>query len=402
MIKEFQIENYQYDLVALLAYSFLPGFSKIMDQQFIMLFAFPIILYIIVRHRSHIKFYKTDYLYIFFLGYCIILTSLYLIFPYANKLGVSMAVFLDIIPMLGYVYSREINFKILSKFLVIVISAHCIVAIILYPPFQIVPKDSPVVKALTEGVAIGRMSSVSGSLGFGNLILTGVILSIFIYRKFLPLILFCWLFSGQRSAWVGGVLGILVVLFLNAKSGDLKKSLKIFILMILGMLMLFIFLNNILNIDLSFIIYRLSELGNASGERSEQWVNGLMNFKDIPIGAGPGQAGQVAARYEQNLMGIRGVPDGDYFRVMSEFGIGGLLFYFSLIIIFIILIIVGKLDYHGRIVTGIMAGNLFQMIGSNISEFFYTNFVFWIIIGYFFYYFAMAKIINRKRINYIR
>lgn len=54
---------------------------------------------------------------------------------------------------------------------------HCVIAIILYPPFGITSSSSTIVKALTEGVAFGRMASVSGSLGFGNLIMTGMIVS---------------------------------------------------------------------------------------------------------------------------------------------------------------------------------------------------------------------------------
>ena len=38
------------------------------------------------------------------------------------------------------------------------------------------------------------------------------------------------------------------------------------------------------------------------------------------------------------------------------------------------------------VVLALITGYLIQMVGSNISEFYFTNFVYWFIFGYYFYF----------------
>lgn len=387
------------DFWLLLAYSLLPGIGKIVGQQMIMIGALPIIIYLIFKYRYRIFFYKLDLIFIFFVCYLSLLTLIFIIFPYSNKIGVYMAVFLNILPMAGYIYSREISFENFCIILLKIILVHCVIAIILYPPFGITSSSSTIVKALTEGVAFGRMASVSGSLGFGNLIMTGMIVSFFLNKRFLPLIMFCWLFCGQRSAWLGAILGIFIVIFMGLKSGDISSSLNRLIILLIGCILMFFLIDSILDIDLDFILGRLSELGNATSERDEQWIGGIDNFTKIPIGAGPGQVGQIASRYEGGgLMNLSLVPDGDFLRILSEYGIGGAVFYISVIFLFFLSIVLIKCDLKSRVLIGILGGNLIQMIGSNISEFYFTNFIYWMVIGYFFV-IIKGKLIKSKYNN---
>lgn len=369
----------------LLTYSLLPGISKILGQQLVMLGAIPIIVLIISRNRTSISFYRIDLIFIFFIAYLFLLTCLCFTVIPSNKLGVCMAIFLNILPMLGYLYSRQLSFDDLCDILIKIISIHCVIAILLYPPFGIVSQSSPFVEPIMEGVAFGRMASVSGSLGFGNLIMTGTLIAIFKERRYLPLIIFCWLFSGQRSAWLGGVFGILIMLYYNLKNGKLFATLKYIFLFVVFASALYVIVSSVLKIDLDFIFGRMAEFGDATSERDEQWVNGWNNFKDIPIGGGPGQVGQVASRYDGGgMLDLKVVPDGDYFRVLSEYGIGGLFFYLGVLFSFLISLMLKVHNVNYRLVIAIVGGNILQMIGSNITEFYFTNLIYWMILGYFF------------------
>lgn len=369
----------------LLTYSLLPGISKIFGQQLIMLGALPIIVYLISQDRKRVYFYKFDSIFIFFIAYLFILTLLCLTIIPSDKLGICMAIFLNILPMLGYIYSKQLSFNDFCDILIKIISIHCIIAILLYPPFRFVSQLSPIVKPIMEGVAFGRMASVSGSLGFGNLIMTGVLIAVFKKHRYIPLIIFCWLFSGQRSAWLGGMFGIFIMLYYNLRNGKLLSSLKYIVLFIIFASILYLVVSTILRIDLDFIFGRMSEFGDAASERDGQWVNGWNNFKSIPIGGGPGQVGQVASRYEGGIMSLKIVPDGDYFRVLSEYGIGGLIFYIGVLFSFLISFLLKMHNTDYRLITAIVGGNMLQMVGSNITEFYFTNFIYWMILGYFFH-----------------
>lgn len=369
----------------LLVYSLLPGIGKIFGQQLIMLGALPIIVLLISRNRTTISLYRFDLMFVFFIAYLFLLTCLCLTVLPSNKLGVCMAIFLNILPMLGYLYSRQLSFDDFCNIIIKIISVHCVIGILLYPPFGIVSQSSPFVEPIMEGVAFGRMASVSGSLGFGNLIMTGTLIAVFKERRYLPLIIFCWLFSGQRSAWLGGVFGIFIMLYYNLKKGKLLATIKYVFLFVLFVSVLYVIVSSVLKIDLDFIFGRMAEFGDATSERDEQWVNGWNNFKTIPIGGGPGQVGQIASRYEGGGMsGLKIVPDGDYFRIFSEYGIGGMFFYIGILFTFLISLLHKVHNVNHRLIIAIVGGNTLQMIGSNITEFYFTNFIYWTILGYFF------------------
>lgn len=371
--------------ILFLLYSLLPGIYKILGNQMIMLFSIPIVLILLYLTRKSYKPLKIDVVFIIFFCYVILQSILWMCSPWVNKIGILMGMYLNIFPMLGFFISRGIEFKVFKSIILNIVLIHCILGIILYPFFRIVDAGSPLVKSLTEGVAYGRMSGISGSLIFGNLIMIGFIMSFFTRKMFLPLIAFCLLFNAQRSAWLAAASSILIYLLYLLKNLRIKKILTYTIFILVFVIIGISLISNYINFDIDFMLSRLDSVGNASSERQEQWVSGLKNFISYPLGTGVGQVGHVAARFEVASSIYNIVPDGDYFRILSEYGmIGGLFYMFVISSVFLSFIFIKKMDKI--VVLALITGYLIQMVGSNISEFYFTNFVYWFIFGYYFYF----------------
>ena len=370
--------------ILLLLYSLLPGIYKVLgNNQLIMLFSIPIVLILLFFARREYKVIKLDIIFIVFFSYIILQSILWFFSPWVNRMGILMGIYLNIFPMLGFFISRSIDFKIFKDIILYVVLVHCIIGIVLYPFFGIVNANSPIVKSLTEGVAYARMSSVAGSLIYGNLMLIGFIISFFTKRKYLPLILFCLVFNAQRSAWLAAAFSILVYLLFLLKSSGVKKFITYIVSFSLAAIVIISLVSNYIDFDVDFMLARFTSIGEASSERDGQWVSGIENFISYPLGTGVGQVGHVAVRYEEATSVYKGVPDGDYFRLLSEYGfVGGLFYLFIILSVFLSFIYIKKIDKI--FIVTLIAGNLIQMIGSNISEFYFTNFIYWIIFGYYF------------------
>jgi len=188
--------------------------------------------------------------------------------------------------------------------------------------------------------------------------------------------------SLQRSAWLAALLAILVSTAVNFRSIGYKKisTIVVFVGLLVSVL---IHLGS--NEDFDILFSRFSEFGKeAASERSSQWIGGIKNFIAFPQGAGVGQVGQISARHENNPL-LNLVPDGDFIRIISEIGLPGLLFYlFVFIFLFYSLSTLKSNDTKKIIVLSLVLGYSLQMVGSNITEFYFTNFIYWIFIGYFF------------------
>lgn len=370
--------------ILLLLYSLLPGIYKVLgNNQLIMLFSIPIVLVLLFFARREYKVIKLDIVFIIFFSYVILQSILWFFSPWVNRMGILMGIYLNIFPMLGFFISRSMDLNVFKDIILYVVLVHCIIGIVLYPFFGIVNANSPIVKALTEGVAYGRMSSVAGSLIYGNLMLIGFIISFFTKRKYLPLILFCLIFNAQRSAWLAATFSILIYLLFLLKSSRVKTFITYIMSFLLAAIMIIFLISNYIDFDTDFMLARFTSIGEASSERDGQWVSGIENFISYPLGTGVGQVGHVAVRYEEATSVYKGVPDGDYFRLLSEYGfIGGLFYLFIILSVFISFIYMKRVDKI--FIVTLIAGNLIQMIGSNISEFYFTNFIYWIIFGYYF------------------
>lgn len=379
----------------LLIYSLLPGFAKIYNNQIFFLGSIPIIFSLIKPFREKPHLYYPDCPYIIFLSFIVLQSIFYLIFPGANKSGICMSIFMNVLPMLGYIYSRRISINEFCRIFIPIVIIHCILAILIYPYFNLGTATHPYALAMSAGDSMGRMTSVSGSLGFGNLIMMGLIISVIKERKFLPIIIFCWIFSAQRSAWVAGVLGILLYIYEYMRKTSIAKGMGMFIGIFIVAIIVVVILTDVLNIDLGFIEYRIGRIGGATSERQMQWVSGWNNFQNNFIGWGGGQAGQIASRHNGGIQGVKLVPDGDYFRILSEYGVVGILFFIVTLIMVFSLILLCKLSKNQVIVTAIVLGCFFQMIGSNITEFYFTNFIIW-------FFFGKLYLLVNKRLKIVR
>ena len=110
---------------------------------------------------------------------------------------------------------------------------------------------------------------------------------------------------------------------------------------------------------------------------------GFQNVINYPLGTGVGQVGQVARVGGWSV--FKACADGDYPRIFSETGIPGGLFYVFLFITAGLLYIRSKFD-NKAVKTGffVFLGVSAQMIGSNVTEFYFVNFLYWMFIGYMF------------------
>jgi hypothetical protein len=193
------------------------------------------------------------------------------------------------------------------------------------------------------------------------------------------------IFAQQRGAWVGGAMVLVLNFVEKIKTGHMKiKQMTLIrglVIIILGAVLIGA---GIFRVDSLTSRYE-DQLGEqAIGERQSQWEDGLDNMIKYPFGTGVGQVGQVS-RVGSGWSPFNPCADGDYPRIFSETGVPGLLFYLFLFFMAGTLFFYSKLDLKA-VKTGLFVfiGISAQMIGSNVTEFFFVNFLYWMFIGYMF------------------
>ncbi len=367
----------------LLLYSLLPGLYKIVGLQALMALSVPILAFLVYCIPVKISFQKCDWLFMIYLLFILGQSVIYMIFPVANRVGIALGLFMNVVPMVGYFFAGAFSLEELSRPLLRIIAIHALLGILLYPAFGITSATNSTVSKLLDGVAFLRMASVSGSLGFGNMMMIGFILSFFYDKRYLPLMLFCLIFSNQRSAWIGSGFAVIIYCWEALRSVNFANLAKIFMGIILSALLFYIVAIKYLKIDFDFVLHRLNNLNSATSERSDMWVDGLENFANAPWGVGLGQVGQIATRAQGAQTLHKLVPDGEYVRIISESGIIGGIFIIGVVFVFIVKFVRGMPLRSEQTTVAIIGGMLVQMLGSNVHEFYFTNFVLWIFIGYF-------------------
>lgn len=192
---------------------------------------------------------------------------------------------------------------------------------------------------------------------------------------FIITILVSLLMCMQRSAWV--MSGIFLTILLLVTNNTRKTKIGMAFLAIFALFVIIEFSNKLFNeYQLEMFLVRTEQL-NAVGmasERSSQWKNGLSVFMESPMGYGLGSMGHKAA--QEGYKGV--VPDGNYFRILSELGIFGF-------IVFILLIIRSLrrgLKTKNIELTLLILGYCAQAIGTNVFDLYFSSFVFWYILGY--------------------
>lgn len=243
------------------------------------------------------------------------------------------------LPLAGVLLMSSRSYRMFFEFLPYLALLHFAFAILVYDRFPggaILPSLSEIMR---DGVFAFRLSSVSGSISLSLLLSTAAIISLLNFTSApsrFKLVLFCVLVSGciltfQRSSIVALFLAVLFLSF--SKLRKLKLSKRVLALesfLLFSLLVVFYFF---LGEDLqSFAISRFNSIlfyssdVNAFSERASQWTNVVSNLENYPLGTGPGQVGQIL-RADSRPSGVLGIPDGDYFRLISEYSFFGMLFY---------------------------------------------------------------------------
>jgi O-Antigen ligase len=276
---------------------------------------------------------------------------------------------------------------------------HAVLALLIYPPLRPgFDAIESIGQVLMEGTAAFRLSSVSGSLAMSGFMVVAFSMAMKEWLEAPPashaarlnlagaaLFLFCGFMSLQRAAWLALMLVISAALL--ALPNKRRLAVAWVILVAFAPLAL-----GLASVDLppeivDLVIDRFGTItgggdDSAVSERSGQWVNVFGNFLTQPFGYGPGQLGQ-AVRDAEPYSGGLPIYDGDYFRIVSEYGAGGIL----LILIVVVLALKafrmisaarkGETTPGQVFIAGAALGLMLQAVGTNVTELYFTNALFW-------------------------
>ncbi len=375
--------------ILLLIYSLLPGLAKIMGNQLPFVLNIPILIILFLTNQKKVQWRSIDNYIWYFIIYAIFISFISLAFLPSQSLTLFMGIYMYLIPITGYFFAYLIDFDQMVKSIKVVALVHIAFGILIYPVTPYYPYIAGFAEIFRTGVFGERMCSVSGSLGFSSLMLI-CFATLFFNNKsikdtiLLILVTIGLVFAQQRGAWLGGV----IILFLNfvekIKTGHLKiKEMTIvrgLVMLILGGVLIGA---GVFKIESLVERYENQFGKQAVDERQNQWDAGFENLVEYPLGVGVGQVGQVSRVAGWSVFKI--CADGDYPRIFSEIGILGLLFYLFLFVMAGLLFIYSKFNISA-VKTGffVFIGLSMQMIGSNVTEFFFVNFLYWMFIGYMF------------------
>lgn len=176
----------------------------------------------------------------------------------------------------------------------------------------------------------------------------------------------------QRSAMICVIVMTFVLVINGMKKGYLSKFVPI------GLALLLIGTGFIISIKMPNVYFaifqRVNSISSAVSERNSGWNNAFSNgIVSTIIGYGFGTGGQRAIG-----LSLSTVNDGNYFKMIYECGVIGIL-----IFIIIIYRTLKRIKYYKVDIVYIVAlvSCLFQMIGSNILTFQFTASLFWYVLG---------------------
>lgn len=249
----------------------------------------------------------------------------------------------------------------------------------------------------TYGINDYRFGSYISSLNLGSVCAASIPLyfvnfgNIKFWQKimFMPVIIVSLILCMQRGAWIVSafaMLSCLMVFILQSKS-NVGRKLSLFALLILGLLMVYVFRNDIFSQEqIAYLDRRMNSISikKMLGERSTQWNAALLTFLDYPFGLGIGAAGHKAVPY-----GLSIVNDGNWIRVLVETGVIGIITFVVLNLMAVVRLIKGKKYY----LTILILTFCLAAIGSNVFDLYYSSFIYWFFLG------SACKLGKTKSIN---
>jgi len=383
-----------FGLFIIFFYSLSPGLAKIFDEKNFFIIG---ILFLTMYFLPTLKIRKSiDFIYLYLvLIYSLGMSLILIYFDISNFESFTFGFFQFFYPFLLILISETDRIKSFLKQVPLVGLFHLILAGLIFP---ITLLDNPLLvflsEKLVESAAAYRLASVSGSLAFSALMFGCLALSAStIYNKnssltrdkllFVFFALGC-VFSLQRAVWVSCLLLFFLVIFFDKASR--VKSFFYLIALLLTIIFILMSINNEvmseLILDRLISIYSSSEGLSAIGERTGQWYNVFLNLYNFPFGSGIGQIGQSArSALDSAPTNFKYIVDGDYFRIISEFGFFGLYFVFIILwinILFVYFIFNKKsnLDSDHKFYGLLFLGLSIQLLGTNISEMYFVNVIY--------------------------
>lgn len=373
--------------VLLLLYSFLPGLAKIIGNQLPFVLNIPILIALFFVNQKKIQWRVVDNYVIAFISYAVFISFISLMFLPSQPLTLFMGIYMYLIPVVGYFFAYLIDFDELIKTLKIIALAHVGFAILIYPLTPLYPYIASFAEIFRKGVFGERMCSVSGSLGFASLTL--ICFTAFFFNNktikdtiILILTAIGLIFAQQRGAWLGGIIVLVLNFVEKFKTGHMRiKQMTLIRGLVIFILGAGLIGAGLFRVDSLTDRYQDQFGEQALNERQDQWDSGAENLMNFPLGTGVGQVGQVSRVGGWSYFKV--CPDGDYPRIFSEIGFPGMLFYLFLFFMAGSLFFFSKLDINA-VKTGLFVfiGISVQMIGSNVTEFYFANFLYWMFVGY--------------------
>lgn len=383
-----------FGLLLIFFYSLSPGLAKILDEKNFFIIG---LLFLTIYFLPTLKIRKSfDFIYLYFiLIYSLGISFILIYFDISNFDSFIFGFFQFFYPFLLILISETDRIKSFLMQVPLVGLFHLILAVFIFP---ITLLDNSLLvflsEKLVESAAAYRLASVSGSLTFSALMFGGLALSgLTIFNKKSSLlrykILFVFfalgcVFSLQRAVWVSCSLLFLLIIFID-KSSRIKSFCYLGGGLLFVILILIFIDNDVMSeliLDRLISIYSSSEGESAIGERTGQWYNVLTNLNNFPLGSGIGQIGQSArSALDSAPTNFKYIVDGDYFRIISEFGLLGLYFPFIIVwlnslFLYCIFFNKSKIDGDHKFFGILFLGLSIQLLGTNISEMYFVNVIY--------------------------
>jgi len=218
--------------------------------------------------------------------------------------------------------------------------------------------------------------TATGSLGSIGVLISLAIVSTSKVKKGKFVLLICFfalVLTFRRSALYVAVFAFLWINYLFLFKFKIARW-KLFIFEILAIFLFVLLINSLYPDFLKSVSTRFGALSSAVDERKSNWFEGLTKASNLIIGDGLGKFGHKAAQYTDNIL-----PDGNYFRIIAELGIFGLLIFIAIIFVALKKGLTQLADNYIEI--GIVIMLCLQAIGSDIFSFQLIAPIFWYSIG---------------------
>ncbi len=289
--------------------------------------------------------------------------------------------------------NKNINLQLKSITLVnIALISICIILHLWVPDFYVEFAkqyfEAATTGQLLDKEIIPRMHGYLNSMQNGVVCSTTIILVAVLFKhKLLKIALILILILGsiftlQRGSWVACLLAILLLALIEFRNNQfnigkfIQKNRLEFALFVFVLISGFVFFQTLSDDSGGYaphLLYRIAEFGDASNERSQQFVDAKIVLEKYPFGIGLGlltaKATDQGFRYS--------VPDAIYYRIFAELGYVGGLVFLSFLIGGLVKLYKKGLFY----LAAILVVYMFQATGTAVFELYYCSFPFWILMA---------------------